>query len=82
VGLGELPPPPGGRARRRRPAPGGLGPDGTVEAIEGDGDGAGFALGVQWHVEALLTRPEHLAVIEALVGAGRAARDERPRRAA
>jgi gamma-glutamyl-gamma-aminobutyrate hydrolase PuuD len=56
--------------------------DGTVEAIEGDGDGAGFALGVQWHVEALLTRPEHLAVIEALVGAGRAARDERPRRAA
>ena len=54
--------------------------DGTVEAIEGDG--ARFALGVQWHAEALLSRPEHLALVEALVGAGRAVRERRPRRAA
>jgi putative glutamine amidotransferase len=40
----------------------GTAPDGTVEAIEG----AGFAIGVQWHAETLAA---HLPVFEALVAA-------------
>jgi putative glutamine amidotransferase len=41
--------------------------DGTVEAVQVDG--AGFALGVQWHAELLVERPEQLALFEALVRA-------------
>jgi putative glutamine amidotransferase len=45
-------------------------PDGTIEAVEGAGER--FVLGVQWHAEGLVGRPEHLALFEALVGeAGR-----------
>jgi putative glutamine amidotransferase len=48
--------------------------DGTVEAIQVEG--AGFALGVQWHAELLVERPEQLALFEALVRAAEArARD-------
>lgn len=43
-------------------------PDGAVEAVEADD---GFTLGVQWHAEALVGRPEHLAVLRALVDAAR-----------
>jgi putative glutamine amidotransferase len=41
--------------------------DGTVEAVQVDG--AGFAIGVQWHAELLVDRPEQLALFEALVRA-------------
>jgi putative glutamine amidotransferase len=48
--------------------------DGTVEAVQVDG--AGFAIGVQWHAELLVERPEQLALFEALVRAAEArARD-------
>jgi putative glutamine amidotransferase len=40
-------------------------PDGTVEAVEGAGER--FVLGVQWHAEGLVGRPEHLALFETLV---------------
>jgi putative glutamine amidotransferase len=43
-------------------------PDGTVEALEG---AAGFTLGVQWHAEYLVERPEQLLLFEELVRAGR-----------
>lgn len=42
-------------------------PDGIVEAVEGE-DGR-FLLGVQWHPERLIDRPEHLAIFRALVEA-------------
>jgi putative glutamine amidotransferase len=42
-------------------------PDGTIEAIE-DPD-APLYLGVQWHAEGLVERPEHRALFEALVQA-------------
>ena len=42
-------------------------PDGVVEAIEGAGDA--FVLGVQWHPERLLDRPESVALFEALADA-------------
>jgi putative glutamine amidotransferase len=42
-------------------------PDGVVESFEVQNKN--FALGVQWHPEALTTAPEHLAVYEALVKA-------------
>jgi putative glutamine amidotransferase len=46
-------------------------PDGTIEGVEGDGER--FVLGVQWHAEGLVGRPEHLALFETLVReAGRA----------
>jgi putative glutamine amidotransferase len=45
--------------------------DGTVEAIEAPG--AGFVLGVQWHVEGLLAVPRHRVVFEALAVAAGAA---------
>jgi putative glutamine amidotransferase len=46
----------------------GWAPDGVVEAIEIEG--APFALGVQWHPEALAARDErHLAVVRGLVHA-------------
>ena len=41
--------------------------DGTVEAVQVDG--AGLAIGVQWHAELLVERSEHLALFEALVRA-------------
>lgn len=45
--------------------PVGLAPDGILEASE---DMAGrFLLGVQWHPENLIDRPEHLALFRALV---------------
>jgi putative glutamine amidotransferase len=43
-------------------------PDGVVEGIElPDRD---FAVGVQWHAEAMVDRPEQLALFEAFVEAG------------
>jgi putative glutamine amidotransferase len=41
-------------------------PDGTVEGIQGD-DPERLVLGVQWHAEGLIDRPEHLALFETLV---------------
>ena len=56
-------------------------PDGIVEAIEGDGDQ--LYLGVQWHAESLVDRPEHLALFRELVEeAGAYGQDEREVRAA
>jgi putative glutamine amidotransferase len=40
-------------------------PDGTIEAVEGEGER--LVLGVQWHAEGLVGRPEHLALFETLV---------------
>jgi putative glutamine amidotransferase len=46
--------------------------DGTIEAIE---DAAHpFWLGVQWHAEAMVERPEHLALFDGLVAAAAAPR--------
>ncbi len=46
-------------------------PDGTIEAVEGEGER--FVLGVQWHAEGLVGRAEHLALFQTLVdAAGRA----------
>jgi putative glutamine amidotransferase len=61
----------------RRPGNGvavsGWSPDGVIEAIEIEG--AGFALGVQWHPEALAPRdPRHADILRGLV---RAAADRR-----
>jgi putative glutamine amidotransferase len=42
-------------------------PDGTIEAIEGPGPA--LYLGVQWHAEGLIDRPEHLALFTELVDA-------------
>ena len=44
-------------------------PDGVVEAIEVTG--RRFTFGVQWHVECLVDRPEHLALFRGLVRAAR-----------
>jgi putative glutamine amidotransferase len=41
-------------------------PDGTVEGIQGD-DPDRLLLGVQWHAEGLVDRPEQLALFESLV---------------
>jgi putative glutamine amidotransferase len=43
-------------------------PDGVAEAVEGASNG--FVFGVQWHAEALIERPEQLALFEGLVRAG------------
>ena len=40
-------------------------PDGTIEGVEGTDER--FVLGVQWHAEGLVGRPEHLALFETLV---------------
>jgi putative glutamine amidotransferase len=40
-------------------------PDGTIEGVEGDEER--LVLGVQWHAEGLVGRPEHLALFETLV---------------
>ena len=40
-------------------------PDGIIEGIESSE--AELYLGVQWHVESLVDRPEHLALFEELV---------------
>lgn len=40
-------------------------PDGVVEAVEGTGDS--FLLGVQWHAEGLIARPEERLLISAFV---------------
>ena len=45
----------------------GRAPDGTVEAIEDPS--RPFWLGVQWHAEGMIDRPEHLALFSALVAA-------------
>jgi putative glutamine amidotransferase len=50
-------------------------PDGVVEALE-DPD-APFVLGVQWHAETLVERPEHLQLFEALVEAANAGQARR-----
>ena len=47
-------------------------PDGTVEALEDPS--RPFLLGVQWHAEGMLERPEHRALFEALVEAAAAPR--------
>jgi putative glutamine amidotransferase len=44
-------------------------PDGVAEAIEAPG--AGYVLGVQWHAECLVDRPEQAALFESLVDAAR-----------
>lgn len=49
-------------------------PDGTIEAIELPGKR--FALGVQWHPEALTHHPEHLRVYKGLVDTARRTRDQ------
>jgi putative glutamine amidotransferase len=46
--------------------------DGTVEAIEDPG--RRFLLGVQWHAEGMVERPEQLALFDALVTAAAAPR--------
>jgi putative glutamine amidotransferase len=46
----------------------GQAPDGVAEAVEGASNG--FVFGVQWHAEALIERPEQLALFEGLVRAG------------
>jgi len=43
--------------------------DGVVEAVESSG--ARFVLGVQWHAEGLVARPEQLALFSAFVDAAR-----------
>ncbi len=56
-------------------------PDGIVEGIESTG--AALYLGVQWHAESLVERPEHLALFRELVEqAGAYASSGRSRRAA
>ena len=56
-------------------------PDGIVEGIESDEPR--LYLGVQWHVESLVDRPEHLAIFRELVEEADAyGRDERAVRAA
>ena len=47
-------------------------PDGTVEAIEDPS--RAFCLGVQWHAEAMVERPEQLALFSGLVAAAAAPR--------
>jgi len=49
----------------------GWAPDGVIEAIEADGDR--LVMGVQWHAEGLVDRPEHLALFQALVTSAAAA---------
>ena len=56
-------------------------PDGIVEGIEGDGPE--LYLGVQWHAESLVDRPEHLAIFRALIDeASSYGQDQRAVRAA
>jgi putative glutamine amidotransferase len=50
-------------------------PDGTIEGIEDPGER--FVLGVQWHAETLVERPEHLQLFEALVEAADAGQARR-----
>lgn len=52
-------------------------PDGVIEAVEGEGER--FVVGVQWHAEGLVGRPEQLRLFEALVA--EAARAATPRAA-
>jgi putative glutamine amidotransferase len=47
-------------------------PDGTVEAIEDPA--RPFWLGVQWHAEGMVERPEQLALFRGLVAAAAAPR--------
>ena len=48
--------------------------DGVIEAVETSG--RGFVLGVQWHAEGLVERPEQLTLFEALVRAASEHADE------
>jgi putative glutamine amidotransferase len=50
-------------------------PEGLVEGIEDEGPA--LYLGVQWHAESLIERPEHLALFRALVEAAEGERVER-----
>jgi len=54
--------------------------DGLIEAIEGIA--TGFALGVQWHAECIVDRPEGRALFEALIEAASGQLAARPERAA
>jgi putative glutamine amidotransferase len=54
--------------------------DGTVEGLEDSGEQ--LYLGVQWHVESLVDRPEHLRLFEVLVEEALAFGQGRERRAA
>lgn len=71
---------PQGEPLRTEPGPASFGQadDGTVEAVEIGGNS--FALGVQWHAELLVGRPERLALFQGLVGAPRLAPATRRRR--
>jgi putative glutamine amidotransferase len=51
-------------------------PDGVVEGLESDG--ASFLLGVQWHAETLVDRPEHGELFAALVAASLAYESAEP----
>jgi putative glutamine amidotransferase len=51
--------------------------DGTVESVEA-GD-RGFVVGVQWHAECLVDRPEHAALFSAFVDSARGVRTGTPR---
>ena len=55
-------------------------PDGVIEGIEGEADP--LYLGVQWHAEGLVDRPEHLALFAALIEAAQHFAAARPRVAA
>ena len=55
-------------------------PDGLVEGLESDGDA--LYLGVQWHAESLVDRPEHCALFRELVAEAEAWRAVREVRAA
>ena len=57
----------------------GRAPDGVIEAVEGSS--SAFVFGVQWHAEAMIERPEQLALFEALARAG-AERAQRAREVA
>jgi putative glutamine amidotransferase len=50
-------------------------PDGVVEGVEGTGDA--FVLGLQWHPERMLDRPEQVALFRALVAAAQHRRKRR-----
>jgi putative glutamine amidotransferase len=57
-------------------------PDGVIEAVEAPA--REFVVGVQWHAEGIIDRPEQAALLDAFVGAARRfdADAERPPRAA
>lgn len=50
-------------------------PDGVIEGVEDDR--RGFLVGVQWHAETLVHRPEHASLFSGLVEAARSGRGRR-----